>query len=75
MENDKREFAKINYNVAINLLDEFYKIDLTILAKKVKSRCLIVAGDKDRIVSLDLVRDLSKKIRGSVIKVLPGIDT
>lgn len=65
---DTKERRNFNPEINIELFDEFYRFSLVPVAKKIKTKSLVIAGDLDSIAPLKLVKELaSQLVNGEII--------
>lgn len=57
-------------NTYLNIIKE----DLSDVLKEVKSKTVIIWGDKDDVLSIAQGREINKRIKGSKLVVIPGAD-
>lgn len=67
---DVRELRKVDQKVIVELFDEFYKFELILLGKKVKTDSLVIASDKDEIATLKSVRILADQFQKKSLKIV-----
>ncbi len=60
----------LNPEINIELFDEVYKLNLMSLAKKNKTKSLIIASDSDRIVRLDYIKEFVSLLNNTKFKIV-----
>ncbi len=67
---DIKESKNLDVRATIEIFDEFYKFDLTPVAKKVNTVCLIVGGDKDEVATITSLRELLGNMSNAKLEIM-----
>lgn len=67
---DFKEYNHLNPQIRMDLFDEFYKTNLALIGKKIRSKTLVIAGDEDVVANLNEVRELVGFLKNVELKVM-----
>ncbi len=67
-----KELKHLNAKVHIELFNEFYKLNLIPLGGRIKSKALLIAGDKDKVATLQSINELAGKMNDVSLKIVKG---
>ena len=70
MEADKKEFAKLDPKINIELFSEFYRFDLIPVGQKVATPSLIIAGELDQIATAASVEKLAGQLQHVALEMV-----
>jgi pimeloyl-ACP methyl ester carboxylesterase len=65
-----KELQHVNPDAQIDLFEEFYQSDLTVLGKKIMVPLLVIAGQKDEVATLRSMRALMATTKNAVLKIM-----
>jgi len=65
-----KELKKLDPKIQIQLFDEFYKMDFTGFGKKIKVKSLIIAGNEDKIATLESISQMACQINNTLLKIM-----
>lgn len=69
---DDKTVNRLSMHVAFEIFDEFYRSNLVNGKEKVKTKTLIIAGDKDQVSPLKTIKKLAKTLPHAELTVVPG---